>query len=96
MTDKSSHLKAVVRKEVGLLAGLLFVGIVLVPVAIFWTGEAIFGPYGGHGYSEFFGAISEKIRSGDAVAWFLVLAPYLIWQCLRLAGFGWRYFGRNL
>lgn len=65
------------------------------PMVIYWVGEAIFGPYGGHGYFEFFGAISEKIRAGDGVAWFLVLAPYLIWQCLRLTYAGWRFLGGN-
>ncbi len=94
MSDKPSVFKNVIRKEVGLLAGLLFFGLVLMPIAIYWVGQSIFGAYGGHGYSEFFGTISEKIRAGDRVAWFLVLAPYLAWQCLRLTGLAWRLLGR--
>lgn len=95
MSDKPLVLKNVIRKEVGLLAGLLFFGLVVMPIAIFWVGQSIFGAYGGHGYSEFFGIISEKIRAGDRVAWFLVLAPYLAWQCLRLTALAWRLIGRT-
>jgi hypothetical protein len=43
---------------------------------------------------DFFGNLSGKIRSGDAVAWFLVLSPWLAWQVLRLAALGWRAAGK--
>ena len=95
VSDKPLILKNVIRKEVGLLAGLLFFGLVVMPIAIYWVGQSIFGAYGGHGYSEFYGTISEKIRGGDGVAWFLVLAPYLVWQCLRLTALAWRFLGRT-
>lgn len=94
MSDEPSSLRKTLRKEVGLLAGLLFFGLVIMPVAIYWLGQSIFGAYGGHGYGDFFGTMSGKIRSGDAVAWFLVLSPYLIWQCLRLMALAWRRVGR--
>lgn len=93
--DRQSSLKKIIRKEVGLFIGLLFVGFVLMPVAIFWVGQSLFGAYGGEGYGAFFGTISEKIRGGDGVAWFLVLSPYLVWQCLRLTLTAWRYSGRS-
>lgn len=95
MSNKPLVFRNVIRKEVGLLAGLLFFGLVLMPIAIYWVGQSIFGAYGGHGYSEFFGTISEKIRAGDRVTWFLVLAPYLAWQCLRLTALTWRFLGRT-
>ncbi len=82
------------RKEIGLLVGLLFFGLVLMPIAIYAVGQGIFGDYGGHGYGQFFSSISEKIRAFDGVAWFLVLAPYLGWQCLRATALAWRYLGR--
>lgn len=91
--DKPSFLKKSVQKEVGLFVGLLFFGFVLMPIAIFWVGQSLFGAYGGLGYADFFGTLSEKIRGGDGVAWFLVLSPYLVWQCLRLTVFAWRYAG---
>ncbi len=94
VSTKPSILKPVIRKEVGLLAILLFFGLVLMPVGIFLIGQSLFGSYGGKGYAEFFGTISEKIRTGDRVAWFLVLAPYLVWQSLRLMATAWRRLGR--
>lgn len=94
MSPKPSALKQAILKEIALLAVLLFFGLVLMPIGIFWVGQNLFGSYGGHGYAEFFGTISEKIRSGDGVAWFLVLAPYLVWQCLRLMVMAWRHLGR--
>jgi hypothetical protein len=69
---------------------LLFLGFVLMPIAIYVVGRDLFGEYGGAGYGEFFNMLSGKIRSGDRVAWFLVLSPYLAWQTLRLTRFGWR------
>ena len=73
-----------------MLSGLLFCGLVLMPLAIFEVGQSIFGAYGGHGYGDFFGSLSAKLRGGDTVAWFLVLSPYLGWQVLRLTVFAWR------
>ena len=95
MSTQPSALRKFIRREVGLLAGLLFFGLVLMPVGIFWIGESIFGEYGGRGYGEFFGIISEKLRSGDGVAWFLVLAPYAVWQSIRLMVKAWRHLGRT-
>lgn len=95
VTPKPSVRKQLIRKEIGLLVGLLFFGLVLMPVGIFLIGQSLFGSYGGNGFAEFFGTISEKIRTGDRVAWFLVLAPYLVWQCLRLMAIAWRRLGRT-
>lgn len=86
--------KHIARKEVALFVGLLFVGLVLMPIAIYLVGGKVFGAYGGYGYGDFFGTLSGKIRAGDAVAWFLVLAPYLAWQILRLTWHGWRLASR--
>lgn len=80
----------ILKKEAALLCGLLFFGLAILPVAIWFVGNAVFGAYGGSGYSDFFGELSSKIRAGDAVAWFLVLSPWLVWQCVRLMAFGWR------
>ncbi len=70
---------------------MLFLGLVFLPIAIWFVGNAVFGTYGGTGYSDFFGSLSSRIRSGDAVAWFLVLSPWLGVQVVRLALAGWRH-----
>ena len=78
------------KKEVFLFLGLLFFGFVIMPIGVWFVGQAVFGEYGGAGYADFFGTLSAKIRAGDRVAWFLVLAPWIIWQIARLSIFGWR------
>ena len=89
-TKKPSVLGKFLKTEVMLLIGSLFVGLVLLPVAVWFVGRVVFGAYDGAGYAEFYGMLSGKIRSGDAVAWFLILSPWLVLQCLRLMAFGWR------
>jgi len=86
---QSRDVKAILRRETALFVGLLFAGFVLLPILIYVVGDAVFGSYGGAGFSHFFAALSDKIRHGDLVAWFLVLSPYIGIQCLRLVVFGW-------
>jgi len=76
-------------KELALLLGLLFVGLVLMPGAIYFVGQQFFGAYAGHGYGDFFATLSGKVRAGDIVAWFLIMAPYFAWQTIRLTVYGW-------
>ena len=85
-----STFKRIALKESALLFGLLFLGFVIVPIAIFVVGQKVLGEFGGYGYADFFGTLSARIRGGDAVAWFFVLSPYLAWQVLRLTVFAWR------
>lgn len=94
MKPKPSPLSDSLKKEAALFTGLLFVGLVILPICIWFVGKSVFGQYGGAGFSDFFGTLSSKIRSGDIVAWFLVLSPWLVWQCLRLIAFGWRAVGK--
>lgn len=69
---------------------MLFLGFVIMPIAIYWVGQNVLGEFGGYGYADFYGNLSAKIRGRDPVAWFFVLSPYLIWQVLRLTSFAWR------
>ena len=94
MSENSSTLKARFRKETALFVGLLFLGLVLMPLVIYFVGQKVFGAYAGAGYGDFFGTLSSKLRAFDRVAWFLVLSPYLAWQCLRLTALAWRLTGR--
>lgn len=85
-----STIKTTLTREIALFLVLLFVGIVVAPLGIYLAGQQIFGEFGGYGYADFFGTLSAKIRHGEPVAWFFVLAPYLLWQTLRLTRYGWR------
>ena len=94
MTEhKQNSISKTVAREAVLLVGLLFLGLVLLPVAVYFVGQAIFGDYGGGSYGHFYSELSGRIRGGDAAAWFLVLSPYLGWQTLRLIALAWRLAG---
>lgn len=81
-------------RETALFAVLLFVGLVAVPIGVFWIGPQLLGDFGGTGFSEFFGAINDRLLAGELPAWMLVLSPYLGIQCLRLAVAAWRAGGK--
>ncbi|MFQ6007033.1 MAG: hypothetical protein ACE5OQ_16205 [Woeseia sp.] len=79
---KSLRQKAL--NELALALSLFFAGLVLLPLAIYLTGQSVFGEYGGAGFSDFYGRLSSEIRAGRPVVWFLVLSPYLVVLLLRL------------
>jgi len=87
---KQPDRRQIATKELALLVGFLFLGLVLLPTLIFHVGQLVFGAYSGVGYTDFYGTLSEKVRLGDPVAWFLILSPYLGWQCLRLTVAAWK------
>jgi hypothetical protein len=88
------ELRRLATKELALLVSLLFFGLVVMPIIIYWVGQSVFGDYGGVGFADFFGTLSAKVRTGNIVAWILILSPYLGWQCLRLMILAWRSIGR--
>ena len=90
MPAKERSIKQIVTNEAALFLGLFFVGFALLPVAIYFVGNTVFGAFDGNGYNEFFSALSGRIRSGDRAAWFLVASPYLAIMTLRLMAWGWR------
>ncbi len=94
MSTNQPAFRRILTKELALLTILLFLGLAVLPIAIWFVGKSVFGAYGGAGYMDFFGTLSGKIRSGDLVAWFLVLSPYLVWQIMRLTALGWRVVGK--
>lgn len=95
VTERRSTVRSTFTTETALLLGFLFVGLVLLPVAIYLVGKAIFGEYGGGSFGHFYSELSSRVRGGDFAAWFLVLSPYLGWQALRLIGVAWRLAGRR-
>jgi hypothetical protein len=93
VATKETSFRHIALRELCLFLCLLFVGLVLLPVGIYLVGDQVFGAYGGHGFSDFFGTLSGKIRAADRVAWFLTLSPYLAWQTVRLTALFWRVIG---
>jgi len=76
--------------ELALALSLMFVGLVLLPLAVYLTGQSVFGEYGGAGFSDFYRRVSGEVREGRPVVWFLVLSPYLILMLLRFTFWAFR------
>ncbi len=91
----STVIKHPIVREILLFLVLLFVGIAIVPPAIFFVGDLVFGAYGGGGLDDFFGELTGKLVRGDGFAWLLVLSPYIITQTVRLMALGWRATGAS-
>ena len=81
MTDNPRKSRLV--NELVLFSAFLLGGFLLLPLAIYLTGNLVFGDYEG-GYGQFFGGISRGILGFDIETWFLILSPYLALQVLRL------------
>jgi hypothetical protein len=73
------------RREAAVGAGALFVGLIVLPIAIGSIGQALIGPYEG-GDGAF--ALAEKLwldaLALEPVAWLLLLSPYALVQLGRL------------
>ncbi len=82
-----------VAREALLFLALAIAGIVLLPLAIFYVGDAVFGSYGGDGFGEFLETLLGKLGRADRFAWLLVLSPYIVVQVLRIMAMGWRLAG---
>ncbi len=91
----SSGLRRKISKELAILFGFVFLGLVVLPFLIYFVGQAVFGDYGGVGYGEFYSTLNQKVRNGDYAALFLIFSPYIGWQCIRLAAYAWRAAGRS-
>lgn len=90
MSVKKKPIKQKVLNEIALALSLFFAGLVLLPLAIYLTGQSVFGDYAGAGFSDFYGRLSGEVRDGRPVVWFLVLSPYLVLMSLRLTVWAFR------
>lgn len=92
---ESEKTKRLVVKEITLLIVLLFVGLVILPLSVYFVGQAIFGEYGDGGLAGFFGNLHREFRSGNPVVSFLLFSPYILWQLIRLTFRGFQHLGRR-
>jgi hypothetical protein len=90
MAESIETLKKSAVRELAIFLSLLFFGLLLLPLAIYFVGKTVFGEYGGTGIGAFYGVLLSAVRKSDPVVLFLVLSPYLIWQLTRLTSWGFR------
>ena len=87
--------KIIAGRESVLFLWMLLGGLFLLPVAIYLIGLALFGEYGGAGFSAFYANLHRELMAGVPSVWFLILSPYLIWQLLRLTIRAFRVAGQR-
>lgn len=69
------------------LAGVaIFIGVSVLPLAVYFTGMKVLGPYAGGGLFRFWGDFFVGLAHGGVPWWLLALGPY----ALVLAGRGFR------
>jgi hypothetical protein len=83
-----------IAREAAWFAGLLFVGMVILPVSIYLVGHAVFGEYGAGALGAFYARLLGGFLNGEPAVWFLLLSPYLLWQLGRLTIRSFRRAGR--
>jgi hypothetical protein len=93
--DFDNTVKPILRKESLLFLYSFLVGILLLPIVIYFIGYGLFGEYSGSGFSAFYGNLHGSLRSGELAVWFLVLSPYLILQLIRSTVYTLRQVGRS-
>ena len=95
LSESSSSIVRILRRESLTLLFLTFVGTVILPITVYFVGFKVFGDYAGAGLGGFFRDIHSDARDGQPVVIFLLLSPYLIWQLLRLSFYVFRRFSPN-
>lgn len=74
------------RKELLIFSIFVAIGLVVLPFAIFKTGEILLGDYSseGLGIGHLYGDILRGLGAGDWTAWLLVLGPWLGIMMIRV------------
>jgi hypothetical protein len=78
-------------RRLALVAGLLFLGAVVLPVVSYRLGKWLIGPFEGkRGLTDYLGSIYQAAGRGEPGAWLLLLAPLLLvlvwygtWRALK-------------
>jgi hypothetical protein len=77
------------RRELIIAGVLAAIGLIALPLAIYFVGQRIVGPYGGEGTEggslDLSASIWAAMAGGDWAAWLLVLSPYVFVQLIRLS-----------
>ena len=71
--------------ELVILLVLVLIGLLMLPVLIYFTAAPVAGEYPGDGLWGLMTHIWSDLGRGSVFAWLLVLSPYLVIQLLRLA-----------
>jgi hypothetical protein len=86
MKTTLQHARSVARRELVIALVLLLAGLLLLPAAVYMTGQLLFGPYeGGGGPGAFYRNLYAALGAGGLAAWLLVLSPLGVVTLARVA-----------
>jgi hypothetical protein len=72
------------QRELALAALLLAMGLVVLPIAVYWVGQHVVGDYAAEGgLWGLVGEIWAGLGQANFLAWALVLSPYVVIQLAR-------------
>ncbi len=80
---KKIPIDSALKRELVVLLRLLFVGLVPLPILIYYVGRQTFGPYTDAGFLAFLGNLYGDFFSGAPLAVLIGLGPYALWQLTR-------------
>ena len=95
VSTEQATIQRELKRELLLFLALLLAGVLLLPAAVYFVGQAVFGNFADGGFGAFYRGLFERLRNGEHMAWFLLLAPYLGVQTLRGTILAWRIAGRT-
>ena len=94
-TESTNPTLKLIRREGLLFLFFAFLGIVVLPFAVWFVGNQVFGEFAGDGFGGFYRDLAGDVRALQPVALFLVFSPYLGVQLLRLTFFAFRQTGKR-
>jgi hypothetical protein len=68
----------------------LFIGIVLMPIIIFYVGAASLGRYEGAALGPLYGSVFAGLKEPSSAAWIVILGPYGLFLLFRALRVWWR------
>lgn len=83
-------------RELLWLLACLIVGVTLLPIAVYYTGVRVLGPYTGGGLWSFWGDFFRGLGHGGGPWWLIVAGPYALLLFVRAVRAGWRRFNSAL
>ena len=79
------------QRELATLGLCLAIGLVVMPILIWFVGSAALGPYGGGGLGALWYDFSLALIRGSLAFWLVALGPYAAVWLLRGARFWFRH-----
>ncbi|MGO9512941.1 MAG: hypothetical protein ACLP2F_04785 [Steroidobacteraceae bacterium] len=77
-------------RELWLTGIALFIGFVLMPLLIFYTGAALLGRYEGASLGRIYGTVYGGLKAGSVASWIVLLGPYGLYLLVRTLRTLWK------